>query len=555
MRRLPRKTLLIAAATVLIGVSAFTAGDKYFEMAKSLDIMAAVYRDLNVYYVDSVDPAKLMQNGIEAMTQSLDPYTYYYSESDLADLNFQTTGKYGGVGTAIRKEGDSVVITEIYDHTPFQQAGIRPGDLIVSLEGKPVSGMSLDEISEYLKGDPGTTLALVVRHAYGGTASYRIIRREVDIPSVAYTGMAPDSIGYIKMIQFTEGVSGELRKAVENLKKGHPGMKGLILDLRNNPGGLLNEAVKTANLFLPKGDTILSTRGRVKGWNRVYVAEEAPLDSHIPLAILTNRRSASASEIVAGAVQDLDRGIIVGQRSFGKGLVQTTRNLPYHTRVKITTARYYTPSGRCIQAIDYARHSADGSLVMMPDSLKKDFYTRDGRIVMDGGGIQPDKSVHRQYLSNVASALLSQHLIFDYATRYYHQHPSPPEKTGFRLTEEDYRDFGSYLKARKFSYQSETELALKQLQEAATEEGYAEKIAPEYEALSKELQRNKNQDLLAHQKEVIRLLEMEIMSRYHYEGGRIAQELPTDKVVLTAVHLLLNGGQYARLLTAPAAQH
>lgn len=548
MTRLSRKILLGIFATALLAAAAFTAGDKYFEIARSLDIMAAAYRDLNIYYVDSVDPARLMQNGIEAMTQSLDPYTYYYPEKQLDELNFQTTGKYAGVGTAIRKDGDSVVVTEVYEHAPFQRAGIKPGDVILSLDDKPVAGMSLDAISGYLKGDPGTLLKLVIRHPFGGTAAYDIKREEVDIPSVPYAGMVSDSVGYVKVIQFTEGVSGEIRRQIETLKKSHPDLSGLILDLRNNPGGLLNEAVKTANLFLPKGDTVLSTRGRVSDWNRVYRTGDDPLDTGIPLAVLINRRSASASEIVAGAVQDLDRGIIIGQRSFGKGLVQTTRNLPYHGRLKITTAKYYTPSGRCIQAIDYARHSADGSLVTIPDSLKKDFYTRDGRLVMDGGGIQPDRTVPGQYLPGIASALRSQNLVFDYATLYCHEHPAPESGARFQLTDADYADFIRFLKERQFTYKSGTEMALEQLEATAHEEGYGNEIAPEYEALSRELAKGKAGDLSRHKKEISRLLAMEIMSRYHYGQGRIVQELPTDPVVLTAVRLLEHPVRYGQLL-------
>lgn len=554
MSRRKYKAVLIGSAAALLLACAFSAGDKYFEMAKSLDIMAAAYRDLNVYYVDSVDPSALMQTGIEAMTQSLDPYTYYYSESDLGDLNFQTTGKYGGVGTSIRKDGDSVVVTEIYDQAPFQRAGIRPGDQILALQGKPTAEMSLDEISGYLKGDPGTGLDVVIRHPFGGTAAYHVVREEVNIDGVAYSGMASDSIGYIKMIQFTEGVSSEVKQAVESLRKAHPAMRGLILDLRGNPGGLLDEAVKTANLFLPQGDTILSTRGRVPGWDRAYVAEEAPLDSSLPLAVLTDRHSASASEIVAGAMQDLDRGIIVGQRSFGKGLVQTTRSLPYHTRIKITTAKYYTPSGRCIQAIDYAQRHADGSVVFIPDSLKKDFYTRDGRTVMDGGGIQPDKTIRRRYLSSVATALVSQYILFDYATLYCHEHPDAPALSGFHLSDQAYDRFVQYVKDRHFTYRSETETALEQMEDAAREEGYAQKIQPQYEALSQELKVHKDQDLLAHKNEVCRLLEAEIMSRYYYDRGRISQELPGDMAVQEAAGLLQHPAAYQALLSPRVAQ-
>lgn len=544
-----KKALIAGPALVLLGIFAFRTTDRYFEMAKSMDIMAAVYRDLNTYYVDSIDPSAMMQTGIEAMTQSLDPYTYYYSEDDLGDLNFQTTGKYGGVGTAIRRTGDSVVVTEVYDHAPFQQAGILPGDIIVSLEGTPVRRLSLDQISELLKGDPGSVLHLVIRHPYNAKpVSYEIKREIVDIRSVAYAGMTTGEIGYVKMIQFTEGVSGEVRKAVETLEKQHPGMKGLILDLRNNPGGLLNEAVATANLFLPRGDTILTTRGRVKEWNRAYLATGTPLDSHIPLAVLINRHSASASEIVAGAVQDLDRGIIVGQRSFGKGLVQTTRNLPYHTKIKITTARYYTPSGRCIQAIDYAHRASDGSITYIPDSLKKDFQTKDGRVVMDGGGIAPDQEVARSYPANLTAALISEHLLFDYGTWYVYRHPDPPAPGHFQWSDADFNDFIRFLKKRHFTYQTESETALEQFGDVAKKEGNFSSVDTAYQELANALKHHKGQDLQKHRREITRLLQTEIMSRYYFQKGRIAEGLATDRAVQTAAGLLDDPADYQRLL-------
>jgi carboxyl-terminal processing protease len=552
MFRKCRNGIIIGLLVVMAGALAFRPSDGYFEMAKSLDIMASVYRDLNLYYVDSVDPARLMQTGIEAMTESLDPYTYYFSEDDLGDLDFQTTGKYGGVGTSVRRTGDSIVVTDVLANAPFAKAGIRPGDVILKLDGKAAPTLSLEQISGLLKGDPGTGLDITIRHPFTGKATrLQITRQQVDIRGVAYVGLAADSIGYVKMIQFTQGVAGEMARAVKTLKKEHPAMKGLVIDLRGNPGGLLNEAVKTANLFIPIGDTILTTRGRVSEWNRVYRATATPLDSHIPLAVLVDDHSASASEIVAGAIQDLDRGVVVGRRSFGKGLVQTTRNLPYHTTMKITTAKYDTPSGRCIQAIDYAHRGEDGSIAYIPDSLKRDFHTRDGRMVMDGGGIAPDQLVPRKPLSNIATSLITNHLIFDYATRYYYRHRShsaTPVAGKFRLSGEDFEGFIRFLKDKDYSYKTRTELALERFKSVAEKEGYFKAVGKDYQALQQRLTHDKRQDLLKHKVEITRLLEAEIMSRYYFQSGRITQRLPTDPAVLAAVNLLDNHRQYQKLL-------
>lgn len=541
-------TLVLATG----GLFAFYRGDRYFEMAKSLDIMAAAYRDLNEYYVDSIDPSRLMQTGIEAMTESLDPYTYYFSEEDLGDLNFQTTGKYGGVGTSIDRMGDSVVVTDVLAGAPFDKAGIRPGDVILSVGGSPVSGMSMEQVSEALKGSAGSRLELTVRHPFGPEARYQITREEVAVGSIAYAAVMADSVGYIKMIQFTRGVSGEMARTIGKLEKEHPHMKGLILDLRGNPGGLLEEAVKIANFFLPAGDTIVSTRGRVSDWNRVYRATTAPLDSAIPLAVLTNDHTASASEIVAGAIQDLDRGLIVGQRSFGKGLVQTTRSLPYQGKIKITTARYYTPSGRCIQAIDYANRYQDGSVTYIADSLKKAFHTRDGRKVMNDGGIEPDRYVAPGKLSPVALSLLRNHLIFDFATRYVHAHPQAPPRVAFGGGEEAFAGFMAYLKTRHYSYQTKTQAALEQFREAAEKEGYFGSVDSAYRALQHKLRGDRKDDLLSHRREITMLLTAEIMSRYYYEPGRIAARLPSDPVVQAACNLLDHPGSYRKLLAGGA---
>lgn len=550
MKTKRRFTIAIIAAVCCVSITlAFGVRDKYFEMAKSLDIMAAAYRDLNAYYVDSISPSALMQTGIEAMAQSLDPYTYYFAENDLGDLNFQATGKYGGVGTAIRKIGDSTVVSAVYANAPFEKAGIRAGDIIVSLEGKPTEQMPLEQISELLRGEPGSFLRLEIRQPFTKKISrYKIERKQVEVSSVAYAGLLPSHTGYIKLTQFTEGASEEVKRAYRQLIKEDPGLSGLIMDLRGNPGGLLEEAVQTANLFLPVGDTILSTRGRVSTWNRIFTATKQPLDSSIPLAILINGQSASASEIVAGAMQDLDRGIIVGRRSFGKGLVQTTRNLPYHTKMKITTARYYTPSGRCIQAIDYSRRDTDGDVAYIPDSLKNDFHTRDGRTVMDAGGIMPDKAVTPKTFSYVAGELVRKNMIFNYATRYVYQHKTPPDENHFQLTDEDYKHFIQFLKESHYSYESRTQKALNRLKSVARDEGYSSVLEQDYQAMEQKLKVNQPPDLKKYESEIKTLLETEIMSRYYYEVGGIMQELPSDSVVQTAVSLLNQQPLYHKLL-------
>lgn len=550
-----RKRLLIlcgAPLALAAGIMAFRAGDRYFEIAKSLDIMAAVFRDLNAYYVDSLEPAELMHTGIDAMTQSLDPYTYFYAEDDQGDLAFQTTGRYGGVGASIRQVDGLVTVAELFPRSPLGAAGILPGDIIDSLDGRAAQSMSRAEVSEALKGPAGTTLRITVHRPLQGTPprTESIRRAEIDIEPVAYAGMVRKDIAYIKMTQFTEGAASAVGRSFAGLRKAHPGLQGLILDLRGNPGGLLEEAVLTAGLFLPRGDTVVSTHGRIAGRDRVFTVLSDPMDTQLPLAVLTNSQSASASEIVAGAVQDLDRGVIVGQRSFGKGLVQTTRSLPYNTSIKITTAKYYTPSGRCIQAIDYAHHREDGSVAYIPDSLKRSFRTRHGRRVTDGGGIAPDREVPQQYISRIAASLLHNNLIFDYATRYYYAHPQAPALGQFRLGENDFQDFVSYLSGKDYAYKTRSEMALERFRETARQEGYFEAVSDEYQALQRGLGHDKRQDLLKHKKEIGQLLEEEIMSRYYMQAGRIAEGIVPDSVVNAAAALLADPGRYQALLVS-----
>lgn len=549
MKKKWRLKIIIATALLLCFAFAFRVSDKYFEIAKSLDIMASAYRDLNDYYVDSVDPSKLMQAGIEAMAQSLDPYTWYFSKDELSDLNFETTGKYGGVGISIQHTHDSIVISDVIENGPFANAGIHTGDFILSLDDTPVNKLSMDQIAGLLKGDPGTTLNTQILQAGSDrTKDYKITRQEIDIPAVSYAGLASPGIGYIKINQFTEGTADEVSAAYLKIKQNHPELKGLILDLRGNPGGLMIEALQTANLFLPEGDTIMSTHGRLPQWDHIYTADSKPLDDHIPLAILVNGGSASASEIVAGAMQDLDRGVIVGRRSFGKGLVQTTRNLPYDTKIKFTVAKYYTPSGRCIQAIDYSQDNNDGYVTVIPDSLRKEFHTKDGRSVRSAGGIMPDKVVSKDSLSNIAGALITGNYFFDFATQYYYKHPTPPALGKLHLTEEDFNRFVQFLKNKNFTYQTGSEGALQNFRDVAKQEGSFSVLKDDYQTMYEKLKQHQDLDLMSHKKEILQLLADEIMSRYYYQRGRIAQQLPADHTVKVAVHLLNDTTEYHQLL-------
>lgn len=548
-----RKRRMVIALVLLfaggMSIMAYAGKDKYFEIAKNLDIFAAFYRELNTYYVDDLPPEKLMHKGIEAMLEETDPYTDFISEENLDELKFMATGKYGGVGVSVNTDSERTVIADIYEGSPMDKAGVKPGDIIVSLDGKKASGMEQEEISRLLKGAPGSALDLVLKNPVSGIETpKKIIREEINVRAVSFSGIAGNDIGYIRMTQFTENSGEMVQAAYEELKKKYPAMKGVILDLRGNPGGLLDEAVIVANIFVDKNKLIVSTKGKVKSWDREYKTEEQSVDVHIPLVVLTNKSSASASEIVAGAIQDLDRGVIIGQRSFGKGLVQTTRPLPYNAKLKVTTAKYYTPSGRCIQAIDYSHRNGDGEVESVPDSLRRSFTTAAGRKVKDGGGIEPDKSVEPTLLSQVAITLLRKQYIFDYATQYYYNHKSIAAAGSFSLSDDDFSDFLHYLDGRNYNYKTRTEEALESFQSTARKEKYYESLSKEFEALQQKLKHDKKQDLLKNKAEIKRLLEEEIVNRYYMQKGRIAQSLIHDNEVNEAIAVLHEPTRYQQLL-------
>lgn len=549
MRISKKKIILFSLLGLCLVFAAFRNSDKYFLIAKNLDIFAAFYRELNTYYVEDLPPEKLMHKGIEAMLEETDPYTDFVPEEELDELRFMATGKYGGVGTSIYTEGEWTTITDVYEGSPMARAGIKAGDIIVSLDGKSAKNMEQEEVSRYLKGNPGTVLNIVLRHPITEKETpYKIVREDINVKPVSFAGLVRNNIGYIKMTQFTEGSGQAVQEAFERLKKDNPGMKGIILDLRGNPGGLLEEAVTLSNIFIDKNKLIVSTKGKVKSWDREYKTTQGALDQAIPLVVLTSRSSASAAEIVAGAVQDLDRGLVVGQRSYGKGLVQTTRPLPYNAKLKVTTARYYTPSGRCIQAIDYTTRNEEGEADYVPDSLRRSFVTAGGRPVKDGGGIEPDAKVDNMVLSQVAITLLRKQYIFDYATQYYYSHQQVKPAANFNLSEAEFDEFVKFLDGRDYSYKTRSEEALESFRTTAEREKYYSGLAKEFEALQQKMKHDKKQDLLRNKTEIKHLLEEEIMNRYYPQQGRIEKGLSWDRDVDQAVALLTNPAQYQELL-------
>lgn len=522
--------------------------DNYFEISKNLDIFTTLYREINTYYVDDTDPGKLMKKGIDAMLESLDPYTNFYSESDIEDYRFMTTGQYGGIGAQIKQKGDYVAIYEPYEGYPAQKADLRAGDVILEIDGKSVKGKKTDDISKILKGTPKTNVKLLIkREGEAKTFEKVVMRDEIKIKSVAYYGMYNDHIGYIRLTGFTENAGSEVKEALTNLKSKN-NLTALIFDLRNNPGGLLNEAVNISNVFVDKGQEIVSTRGKVKEWDKVYKAINAPIDVNVPVALLVNSGSASAAEIVSGSLQDLDRGVIIGQRTFGKGLVQTTRPLSYNTQLKVTTAKYYIPSGRCIQALDYTHRNEDGSVGKVPDSLITAFKTKNGRVVYDGGGVVPDIIIEPYKPSSIAISLYTKYLLFDYVTQYRLKHTSIPPAREFKVTDADYNDFVAFLSDKDYDYTTKSEKTLQELKDNAEKEKYYEDVKAEFEALKAKMMHNKKEDLVKNKKEIMQMLRDEIVARYYYQSGRVEAEFDYDPEIAKAAEVLNDQKLYASVL-------
>jgi carboxyl-terminal processing protease len=526
-----KKKYIIFSTGLLIlflSVGFSTLKNRDLELVKNLDIYYTLFRELNMFYVDETDPEKLVTTSIDAMLSSLDPYTSYIPESDMDDFQFQTTGEYGGIGSLIRRSGNQVMIAEPYEGFPAAKAGVRAGDVILEVDGVSIKDMEIEGVSDKLKGKPGTELTLLIeRYNEEKALELKLVREKISILNVPYFGMIDSGIGYIRISNFTTGASLEVENALKELKREHE-LTSLVLDLRSNPGGLLIEAVRICNLFVDKGEMIVSTRGKMEQWDSEYSTTREPLDKEIPLVVMVNRGSASASEIVAGALQDLDRAVIVGQRTFGKGLVQTSRPLKYNAQLKVTTAKYYIPSGRCIQALDYANRNQDGSVGMVPDSLITEYKTQNGRLVYDGGGIQPDFEVIPEMLSEIALQLYTQSMFFNFASRYQNTHNeiAPPEK--FSLSDEDYILFEAFIEDNNFEFHTASEKAFDQLLKSAKREKYYELAEAEFASLEEKLSHDNLMDLETFQEEIRQILTEEIVNHYYFQAGRILAQIQED---------------------------
>jgi carboxyl-terminal processing protease len=542
------KWLMILGASAVFAFAFRAPAEKYFDIAKSLDIYATLFKEVNAYYVDEIEPQKLVRKSIDGMLESLDPYTDYIPEDEIESFRITTTGQYGGIGALINIINKKTVITHPYRNFPAHRAGLKVGDEILAVDGKSVSGKATSEISALLKGQPKTEVEVKFRR-YGMKEEQvlKIKREKINVTNLTYFGMVDAETGYMKLDDFTPGASREVADAVGKLKE--KGAKMLILDLRDNPGGLLHEAINIVSLFVPKGEEVVSTKGKVQEWNKIYNTLNNPIDTEIPLAVLVSEGSASASEIVAGALQDYDRAILVGRKTFGKGLVQTTRPLAYNSQLKVTTAKYYIPSGRCIQALDYTHRKADGSVDRVADSLKSEFKTQNGRKVYDGGGLDPDIVVDDQYMGTITTGLINSGLIFEYATRYANENAPTSDLKQFKLSDQDYEKFVAFLKESKFTYATPLERNTKQLIEAAKQEKYYPELEVHLNALKNRIESGKSDDLVRFKAEIRQVLEEQIAFHYGLMEGQADVALKRDHTVMMAQKILHSSGDYLNLLS------
>ena len=556
-----RKMLAGAFIVMLgMGMTSFKEDDRNFQISKNLDIFNSIFKELDMFYVDTVNAEKMIQTGVEGMLSLTDPYTEYYPEEEVSSLKEMTTGKYGGIGAAIRyyEAKDRIAVVEPTEGMPAAEAGVKAGDIILSVGGKEMVRGDMkpqefsSKVSEALRGEPGTSFVLKVLRPLKNDSTvmeFKITRKNIRTNPVPYYGMVKDSIGYLALSSFTENSAKDFKKAFIELKQ--KGAKSLIIDLRDNGGGSLSEAVDIVNLYVPKGQEIVMTKGKVRQAQGSYKTQNEPVDTQIPLAVLVNGTTASASEIVSGSLQDLDRAVVIGSRTFGKGLVQTIRPLPYNGTLKVTTSKYYIPSGRCIQAIDYAKKNADGSVARTPDSLTTVFHTAAGREVRDGGGIRPDIEVKGDKIPNIVFYLMNDDLIFDYATQYCWDHPTLASVDDFKLTDADYEAFKKLVKSRNFTYDRQSEKMLKSLKEIAEFEGYMTEAAEEFKALEKKLNHNLDRDLDYFAKPIKEYISQEIVTRYFYQRGAVMERLKDDTDLEEAIKVLQNPVRYREILSAP----
>ena len=557
-----QRKMLAGAFIVMLGMgmTSFKEDDRNFQISKNLDIFNSIFKELDMFYVDTVNAEKMIQTGVEGMLSLTDPYTEYYPEEEVSSLKEMTTGKYGGIGAAIRyyEAKDRIAVVEPTEGMPAAEAGVKAGDIILSVGGKEMVRGDMkpqefsSKVSEALRGEPGTSFVLKVLRPLKNDSTvmeFKITRKNIRTNPVPYYGMVKDSIGYLALSSFTENSAKDFKKAFIELKQ--KGAKSLIIDLRDNGGGSLSEAVDIVNLYVPKGQEIVMTKGKVRQAQGSYKTQNEPVDTQIPLAVLVNGATASASEIVSGSLQDLDRAVVIGSRTFGKGLVQTIRPLPYNGTLKVTTSKYYIPSGRCIQAIDYAKKNADGSVARTPDSLTTVFHTAAGREVRDGGGIRPDIEVKGDKIPNIVFYLMNDDLIFDYATQYCWNHPTLASVDDFKLTDADYEAFKKLVKSRNFTYDRQSEKMLKSLKEIAEFEGYMTEAAEEFKALEKKLNHNLDRDLDYFAKPIKEYISQEIVTRYFYQRGAAMERLKDDTDLEEAIKVLQNPVRYREILSAP----
>lgn len=551
-----RNGVLLAAVLVAVAFFSFKSGDdRNFQIAKNLDTFNSIVKELDMFYVDTLDPNKTVREGIDYMLSSLDPYTEYYPEDDQAELQQMLNASFGGIGSLItyNQKLKRSMIAEPFEGTPAAKVGLKAGDILMEIDGKDLAGKNNQEVSQMLRGAVGTSFKLKVERPdeKGGTRplEFDIVRQTIQTPMIPYDTIFNKNVGYINLSTFSGTPSKDFKKTFLKLKK--EGITSLVIDLRGNGGGRLEEAVEIANFFLPRGKVIVTTKGKTKQASNTYKTLREPLDFDIPITVLVNGATASASEILSGAFQDFDRAVIVGSRTFGKGLVQTTRPLPYGGVMKLTTSKYYIPSGRCVQAIDYKHRNEDGSVGTIPDSLTTVFHTAAGREVRDGGGVMPDIEVKQEKLPNILFYLVRDNLIFDYATQYCLKHPSIPSPQEFKVTDADYNDFKAMVKKADFKYDQQSEKIMKTLKEAAKFEGYLDEASEEIKALEKKLTHNLDRDLDYFSKDIRSMIADEIIKRYYYTRGGIIQQLKDDDGLQAALKILADPVKYKETLSAP----
>jgi carboxyl-terminal processing protease len=539
--------IFLCLAVLLVSLSFTRPAERYFEIAKNLDIFATLFKEVNALYVDDVNPNQLVRTGIDAMLASLDPYTNYIPEDEIEDYRTVNTGQYGGIGAVTREIGNRTVVTMIMQGYGAEKGGLKIGDEIIKIDDIELSRLTREQSAQMMKGQQGTAVSLTVkRYGVGEPIKLNFIREKIKVHNVPFSGMVSDDIAYVQLSDFTPEAGKEVKNALVALKE--KGAKSAIIDLRGNPGGLLLEAVNISNLFLPKGKVVVSTKGKIPEHNMNYETQTLPFDADMPVVVLINRGSASAAEIVAGTLQDYDRGVVIGEKSYGKGLVQVSRPLSYNSQLKVTTAKYYTPTGRCIQVLDYTHRRDDGSVGSIPDSLKRAFKTPNGRVVYDGGGIEPDVKTKAMEAHPLTQVLFEKGFLFDFATAYVARHADAVNAKTFRLNDEEYLQFVSYMKDKDYSYKTLAENELEQFTEEAKKERYYNDIKTQVEQLTKKISDNKKNELMLNKEQIKMLIEEEIVSRYHLEKGSVESRFKYDKDVDEAVRIIHNPAEYKKIL-------